>query len=171
MTFNDWLLFKFYDMQLKNSPQLFSILKISTFSFLLFCSFSVFAQQPNSIIQGKIIDKDNEEAIPFANVVLIHNDNVIKGTSTDFDGNYQLDSINAGNYDLQVSYVGYQTQRIKKVKIASKEIILYDIAIEPVVHISGCGGYFDWRDPLIEIDNTSTGEKFLSYEINRLASF
>lgn len=69
-------------------------------SFLLL-SIQLFAQE--TIVQGKIIDANSGDAIPFVNVVF-------KGTSigatTDFDGNFLIKSAHPTD-SLQASYIGY----------------------------------------------------------------
>ena len=62
--------------------------------------------QSKGTVKGVLTDAEsNNEPLPFANVF-------IKGTSiggtTDFDGNYLL-SVDAGNYVLVFSFVGYKT--------------------------------------------------------------
>src|SRR6187402_1971036 len=72
---------------------------------ILFIFAASFAQNKGTI-SGVISDKDlNNEALPFANVM-------IKGTSigatTDIEGKYSL-SVEAGDHILVISFVGYET--------------------------------------------------------------
>lgn len=77
---------------------------------LLLLSISVFAQGTGSIT-GLLTDKDyNDEPLPFANVIVKGTD---KGVTSDFDGLYTLDNMEAGTYTIQYSYVGYETQEIE----------------------------------------------------------
>lgn len=66
-------------------------------------SFDDEADMLSSSINGRVIDKESGEPIPFATVRLNPGN---LGTSTDFDGNFVLES-EPGNYTLDVSYVGY----------------------------------------------------------------
>src|SRR6187402_1282503 len=82
------------------------VLQMIKLKFLVVCllvSTAVFAQ--NGIIRGKIYNKINNEPIPFANVL-------IQGTTTgavaDNEGNYQINNLKAGQYNLEVSFVGYK---------------------------------------------------------------
>ncbi|APY00964.1 SusC/RagA family TonB-linked outer membrane protein [Lacinutrix venerupis] len=71
---------------------------------ILFMCISAFAQE-NLTIKGQVISSADNMALPGVNVIIAGTSN---GTSTDFDGNYQ---INAKSGDvLQISYVGYVTQ-------------------------------------------------------------
>jgi len=67
------------------------LLSTSTFAFL---------------VKGKITNLNSGEPIPFVNVMV---KNTKIGTSTDFDGNYQIEVPNE-NSILEVKYLGYETQ-------------------------------------------------------------
>lgn len=75
------------------------------FLFLLgiICSFTLNAQE-KGIVKGGVMD--GGEPLIGATVVV---GNTTTGTITDFDGNYQL-SLEAGTYNINVSYIGYSDQ-------------------------------------------------------------
>lgn len=79
------------------------------------------AQDPqNGSIAGKLTDKEmNGEPLPFANVI-------IKGTSTgttsDYDGLYQLKNIEPGTYTVQFSFVGYETLEVPDVVVEAGKV-------------------------------------------------
>ena len=77
------------------------------------------AAQSKGTVKGMLTDAEsNNEPMPFANVF-------IKGTTiggtTDFDGNYSL-KVDAGNYILVFSFVGYQTIE-KKIAVVAGETL------------------------------------------------
>ncbi|MGB3545470.1 MAG: TonB-dependent receptor [Saprospiraceae bacterium] len=86
---------------------------------LLLCFFTllytcVFAQQtasnylPDLVITGQLLDGSTKEPLSFANVSLYTTeDKLVKGTSTDIDGRYRLGGLDAGNYRLEASFLGY----------------------------------------------------------------
>lgn len=110
--------------------------KIFAALFLLLNSVSLFSQQYT--VSGKIIDAITSDPLIGATVLVADN-----GTTTDFDGNYTL-KLDAGDYLMEVSYVGYKTQELKfslqsdrilNVEMASQAIlteivVTADIAIE-----------------------------------------
>lgn len=67
---------------------------------------SAFRQTDVCTIKGKITDKDSGQPIMSANVILTQNGTIIAGTVSDIDGNFCLDSIADGAYDLTVKYIG-----------------------------------------------------------------
>ncbi len=75
---------------------------------------SLVAQQ--TVLQGKITDEETGEELIGANITLYQNGHVVCGASTDFEGNYSIKT-NPGVYDLEVSYIGYETQKVRSVDV------------------------------------------------------
>lgn len=135
------------------------------FSFLLMGSVLV----AQTSIQGKVTDKETGEPIIFGNVALYKNSVLITGIETDFDGNYSITSIDPGNYDVEVTYIGYPTQRIAGVVAAAGKANKLDI------QLTSEGGVdltevvvTDYKVPLIEQDNTTQGKTITSEDIRNL---
>lgn len=63
-------------------------------------------------ISGKVIDEETGDPIAFANVVLMNfsDSTYMSGQATDMNGHFLLNNYPAGNYLLQISFIGYQTQ-------------------------------------------------------------
>ncbi|RMD75019.1 MAG: TonB-dependent receptor, partial [Bacteroidetes bacterium] len=119
-------------------------------------------------LQGKVTD-ENGEPLLFANVVLKKNGNFVTGTETDLDGNYSIGNIDPGTYEVEVSYLGYPTQRITGVVVYNGKANRLDITM------SSEGGIVleevvvkEYKVPLIEQDNTSTGGTLTSEQIEKL---
>jgi hypothetical protein len=91
--------------------------------FLMFTT-QVSAQELTQTIKGKILDNETQEPIPFATVV-IKNTNPIIGTTTEDNGNFRLENVPIGRYDIEVSYLGYESTIISEVVVTSaKEVVL-----------------------------------------------
>ncbi|HIB36552.1 TonB-dependent receptor [Mesonia sp.] len=88
---------------------------------ILICLVSAisFAQETGSIA-GVLTDKETgDQPLPFANVTI---KGTTKGTTTDFDGLYQITNIEPGTYTVVFSFVGYETLEVPNVKVvANKE--------------------------------------------------
>ncbi|GGG95119.1 TonB-dependent receptor [Polaribacter pacificus] len=92
--------------------------KITIFLFLFT---SALVNSQSFTISGKIYDENNQ---PLAQAtVFIKNAN--KGTSSDFEGKYQL-QVSPGTYQVEVRYIGYKTQ-VKPISIGrqNKELFFY----------------------------------------------
>ncbi|GGF36812.1 TonB-dependent receptor [Echinicola rosea] len=67
------------------------------------CSFPTFARQALSSVEGKVADKSGRP-IPYANV---HFRELDKGALTDDSGEFIVEGLPSGNYQLQISHVSY----------------------------------------------------------------
>lgn len=92
----------------------YRILSVAVF-FLFFIS-GAYAQK--ATVRGAVFDKKTAEPVIFAAVYL---ENTNKGTTTDVDGFFNIAEINPGNYDLLITYLGYDTIRMN-VTLAAGEI-------------------------------------------------
>lgn len=81
-------------------------------------------------IQGKVSDALTGEPIPFASVSYLLPTGEISGTQTDFDGYYSLKPLPKGKYKLTFSFVGYETQTVKKVVVKANEITQVDVQLK-----------------------------------------
>ena len=100
------------------------------FSFLMFVSlfFSSFAQK--SFIRGTVIEEETEETLIGVSVII---QGTTIGTITDLDGQFSI-AVNPGIYNIQISYISYQTIFIEDVEVkpAKIETALNDI-ITPLI--------------------------------------
>jgi outer membrane receptor for ferrienterochelin and colicins len=91
--------------------------------FLIF-SFHNFYAQEKGAISGKITSEGI--AVTDADIKILGTN---YGTSSDSLGNYKIDNIPAGNYKIQVAYVGSKTQR-KAITIKKNETLEWDAELE-----------------------------------------
>ena len=92
--------------------------------FLLFINGLLYAQ--NNSVSGFITDQETGEALIGANVFIQETGN---GMSTDRNGYYVIQNINPGNYNLIVSYIGYNTSK-KEINVTQNESIKMDLSLE-----------------------------------------
>lgn len=78
---------------------------------ILALPFNSFSQQKKVTISGTIHDKISNSSLPFVNVILkIEKGNqLVFGTVTDDKGRFVLSNISSGNYNLEISYIGYSS--------------------------------------------------------------
>jgi outer membrane receptor protein involved in Fe transport len=71
----------------------------------------IYAQTNTGKINGKIIDAQTNETIPYASAILLNKKTqaTVKIVQSDLDGNFALTNLANGVYTLKASYVGYQT--------------------------------------------------------------
>jgi len=69
-------------------------------------------------LRGTITAANSGEPIPMANVVVKKQNAIIGGAGTDFDGDYIISPLPPGKYDVEVSFIGFQTKKITGVIIS-----------------------------------------------------
>lgn len=76
------------------------------FLFVIFFLFSLVWESHAQKITGRVINQTDQKPLAFANVFL---NNTQKGTTTDENGNFEINNVAAGNYELLASYLGFKT--------------------------------------------------------------
>ena len=100
--------------------------KLSPIKLLVLILFTIFnVNGQTGKIAGTIMDGEFNEPMAFANVLI---KNTTKGTTSDFDGKYSID-VEAGNYTLVFSYIGYQTIEISDVVVKSNDEVIVDVTL------------------------------------------
>lgn len=119
-------------------------------------------------IQGKISEEDTGEAVLFATIALYKNDVLMQGAESDFDGNYSFSDIDPGTYDIEVTFLGLQTQRITGIIAKAGKVNLVNVSMkEESVLIEGVE-IVGYEIPLVEFDNTTQGKALTSENIQAL---
>ena len=91
----------------------FTIVSFLCFVLCLTCSIDLYAQTSHTIT-GTIVD-ELEMPLPGANAVIMRDKKMVKGASTNIDGNFKIDLAFDENdkLTLVLSYMGYKDQKIK----------------------------------------------------------
>lgn len=72
----------------------------------LFTSLSTLTLGQTATLKGSVVDAGTNESLPFVNVLILGSD---KGTVTDIEGNYLIEGITPGVYNIEYSFVGYKS--------------------------------------------------------------
>ena len=84
--------------------------------------------QPVGNIRGVVTDGVSGQTLPGVTVV-VANFNPVIGTSTDADGNFRLNNLPVGRYDIRCSFIGYEPAVYREVMISSGREVLLKIAM------------------------------------------
>ncbi len=90
----------------------------------------LYAQEKHGKISGRVIDRKTGEPLIGANVTV---KGTAVGAATDLDGYYYISGLPSGNYQLMVSYVGYETQHISNAVVTGSDLYPLNIALRPAV--------------------------------------
>lgn len=86
----------------------------------LFILLSAITYAQTGTIAGIITDKEfNNEPLPFATIAIEGTNN---GTTSDLDGLFNLENLPVGNYNLIISFVGYESVEINDVEVISNKV-------------------------------------------------
>jgi TonB-dependent receptor len=101
------------------------------FIFLLLIAFSLLpshlsAQGGTASITGQITDTEGDILIG----ATVYIEELKKGTITDVNGNFQLVGIVAGEYTIQISYIGYQ-EETRDVVVERRDVVRLEVQMQP----------------------------------------
>lgn len=135
--------------------------------FLIIFTLTAYAQQRPGSLRGVVTDQKTGEGIPFANIAVKNAaGGIIAGGSTDFDGGFNINPINAGTYNVEVSVLGYATIKLSNINIAPNSPTVKDFKMQEakneldVVEVT-------YVEPLI--DKTKATKTFNAEDIKELA--
>ena len=104
--------------------------------------------------KGTVKDKRTGEVIPFATVIVKDKDVVIATGTTDFDGKYNINPINAGVYNLTCKFIGYADFNLNRVTVyaGKPKVVNFDLTVEStmITEVTVIA-----KDELIETGKTS----------------
>ncbi|MDO7587061.1 MAG: carboxypeptidase-like regulatory domain-containing protein, partial [Flavobacteriaceae bacterium] len=94
-------------------------------SMLFFLVSSVVLGQQTASVVGALSDKENNnEPLAFANILI---QGTTIGTTSDFDGLYELPNISPGNYTIIFSYLGYETVTVENVLVSEGKVTTLNV--------------------------------------------
>nr|MBA3987197.1 TonB-dependent receptor [Flavobacteriales bacterium] len=125
------------------------------------------AQVGQGGLKGKVLDKVNNEPVPFANVVVELNGNQVAGVTTDIDGNYFIKPLAPGKYDVKASFVGYQQVQVSGVVVSSDQIAFLNVKMSQGIELKAFEKV-EYEVPLISKDKTSSGGTVTREEIAKM---
>ena len=105
-----------------------TVIKASTLILALFCMFLVTPAlaQDSGKIEGAVVDENTNEPLIGANVVLFGTE---LGGATNEEGRYSILDIPQGDYQVQISFIGYETQ-MQSVSVKTWETIQLNFALK-----------------------------------------
>lgn len=105
-------------------------LKLLIIGLGILCLKPSFAHEKAGALIGVVSDLENMETLPFVNVVIKDIEgNIIAGGSSDFDGAFNINPIAPGQYTIEASFTGYETEVFKQIEIKGGEKTKLDILL------------------------------------------
>jgi hypothetical protein len=119
-----------------------------------------------AVLTGKVTDGAGEPLIG-ATVKVLKDSIVVRGTITDYDGNYRIAPLDAGTYDVEFAYTGYAAKRITGVRVLAGQITVLDIKLDSSIVLEEVE-ISAYKVPLIEQDKITGGMTLTSEQIKNL---
>lgn len=140
-------------------------MKISLFlsSFWLLVA-SFFSPVQETLLVGNI--SDGKEPLIGASVRVMRGTEFVRGTITDYEGNYRV-QLDPGTYNLEFSYTGFQAQRVEGLKVLANQTTTQNMVMAAATSLEEVV-VTQYKVPLIEQDNSASGQTLTSDEIAKL---
>lgn len=109
-----------------NQKMMFSYRKKIYSTLVLLFGFWGLMNAQTGILKGKITNQYTNEPIGFANILIEGTD---LGTTSDFDGNYEIENVPPGTYDITASFIGFNSVTEYEIPIltARPEVVNFEL--------------------------------------------
>jgi len=108
-------------------------MKLRTVILTLFLSLGVLgAYGQHGVIKGNILDSKTGDAMIGATVVI---EGTTTGTTTDFDGNFEIHSVHAGIYTLKITSIGYDDITLYNLRVEAGKESLVNAKMNEASHV------------------------------------
>ncbi len=118
--------------------------------------------QNTGTIKGRVIDEKTNEGLPSVNIVI---KGTYYGAATDFDGNYKIEKINPGTYNIDVTLLGYKAVQYTAIKVEAGQTVELDVKMAESVLSLGTEVVIVGEKPLFDIEETSSKHSMRSEDI------
>lgn len=145
-------------------------LNLIVVSLLLTMSYG-FSQTGLGTIRGTVTDGDSKKPVEFAKVKVQLNGSTKAGAITDEKGEFQINSVAPGSYDVEVVATGYQPTLTEGVVVSSDQITFLDkltISVPKDIQDIEEVRVFAYKVPLIDKDGGASGATIGREDIARL---
>ncbi len=118
-----------------------------------------------TVLTGKITD-ENGEVLIGATIKVLKGTDFVRGTITDYNGDYRI-VLDPGAYDIEVSYTGYQLQKLTGVQVLVNTINSVNFSMTPANALSEVV-VSAYKVPLVHQDNTMSGQTLTTQQISNM---
>ncbi len=159
-----------FDIALHQIKNLISMKLLFSLLFILICvSISAQGNLNGQTIKGSIVDRQSQITIPGVTVTILGIDPPIR-TLTDAQGNYKIENIAAGRYDVQINFMGYKQITIPNVVVTSGKEVSLDIALEEnITNVNEVIVSGNKKNETINELSSVSARSFSTEEVNRFA--
>lgn len=89
-------------------------------------------EKPTQTVRGIVLDSKTNAPIEFATVRIMNVGSL--GSTTDSLGRFRIDNVPVGRYNIQTSYVGYNTNIFNEIPVTSSKEVYMEITLDENIH-------------------------------------
>ena len=104
-------------------------------------------------LSGTITDAETGAALPGVNVLVL---GTSRGAASDPDGRYTLSDLRAGEYTVQVSFLGFETKQFTGIRVRSGETTTLDVELGETVLQTEQEVVVVGERPLVDVEQSSS---------------
>ena len=110
------------------------------FIYLAFYTFSILlcnvanSQNLTQVIKGNIVDIETQTSLPGATVVVLAT-NPTLGVAADMEGNYRIENVPLGRYNIQIAFIGYEQVVIPAVLFTSSKEVVLNVGLKQSIEL------------------------------------
>jgi len=109
-----------------------------------------------SSLSGKVTEEVTGETLIGATVKILQGSTLVKGTITDYNGDYRV-LLPVGAYDVEILYTGFYSKRMTGIFVQADRMNIYNAALSSGTVLEEVV-IKEYKVPLIQQDNTSVGQ-------------
>ena len=104
-------------------------------------------------IVGRVVDEKTKETLPSVNIVV---KGTYYGAATDFDGNFKIEKIKTGEYNIDVNLLGYKSVQYSGIKIEAGQTFELNVKMSESVLSLGQEVVIIGEKRLFDVEETSS---------------
>jgi len=113
-------------------------------------------------IVGRVIDENTKDGLPSANIII---KGTYYGASTDYDGNFKIEKINPGTYNIDVTLLGYKTVQYSGIDIGEGKTVELSVKMSESVLALGQEVVIIGEKRLFDVEETSSKKTVRSEDL------
>ena len=138
------------------------MIKRFTILLILINSFLIYSQSTGNL-SGTIKDSKTGDDLPGVNVII---KGTYYGAATDINGKFKINNISVGNYNVDISLIGYKTFQFTGIQIESNKTKELDVKLEETVLTLGQDVVVIGEKPLMDVEETQSKKTITKEELD-----
>jgi outer membrane receptor protein involved in Fe transport len=124
---------------------------------------AVASAQSTGTIVGRITDEKTKDGLPSVNVKV---KGTYYGAASDFDGNFKVEKMNPGTYNIDITLLGYKTVQYSGIKVEAGKTVTLNVKMGESVLALGTEVVIIGEKRLFDVEETSSKKAIKSEDLS-----